>query len=205
MKYIKTFNDRDNNNQKIDYSNISLYIREEIDLGKTKPYEIEHSLYKSGDYICSSFKINGRDVIVSSIVINDIDTICVNGGRHYNTLVDYISQFGLETDRYLYIGFGEYINGQYNDDKNVNDNTTLFRKMSTIIEVIKSMALLHGVKYIIFNSVENDLESGIKRDYNKRCKFYELFLSYTKVKYHKIKKDIEVNGEIISDFFLLCL
>jgi len=202
MKYIRTFNDKDDN-QKKDYSDISLYIREEIDLGKTKPYEIEHSLYKSGDYICSSFKINDRDVIVSSIVINDNDTICVNGGRHYNTLVDYISQFGLKTDRYLYIGFGEYANGQYNDDKNVNDNTTLFRKMSTIIEVVKSMVLLHGVKYIIFNSIENDTETGLKSDYNKRSKFYELFLSYTKVKYHKIKKEIDINGEIISDFFIL--
>jgi hypothetical protein len=202
VKYIKTFNDKDDN-QKLDYSDISLYIREEIDLGKTKPYEIEHNLYKSGDYICSSFKINDRDVIVSSIIINDNDTICVNGGRHYNTLGDYISQFGLKTDRYLYIGFGEYANGQYNDDKNVNDNTTLFRKMSTIIEIIKSMVLLHGVKYIIFNSIENDSETGIKRDYNKRNKFYELFLSYTKVKYHKIKKEIDINGEIISDFFIL--
>jgi hypothetical protein len=203
MKYIKTFDDKDNS-QKIDYSDISIYIREEIDLGKTKPYEIEHSLYKSGDYICSSFKIDGRDVIVSSIVINDSDTICVNGGRQYNTLGDYISQFGLKTDKYLYIGFGEWTKGLYNDDKNVNDNSTLFRKMSTIIEVIKSMVLLHGVKYIIFNSIERDSETGVKRDYNKRNKFYELFLSYTGVRYHKIKNQIDINGEIISDFFILC-
>lgn len=203
MKYTKTFDDRDNS-QKIDYSDISLYIREEIDLGKTKPYEIENSLYKSGDYICSSFKIDDRDVIVSSIVINDSDTICVNGGRQYNTLGDYISQFGLKTDKYLYIGFGEWTKGLYNNDKNVNDNSTLFRKMSTIIEVIKSMVLLHGVKYIIFNSIENDSETGVKRDYNKRNKFYELFLSYTGVRYHKIKNQIDINGEILSDFFILC-
>jgi hypothetical protein len=41
-----------------------------------------------------------------SIIINDVDTICVNGGRHYSTLGDYISQFGIKTDIYLYIGFG---------------------------------------------------------------------------------------------------
>jgi len=115
MKYIKTFDDKDNS-QKIDYSDISIYIREEIDLGKTKPHEIENSLYKSGDYICSSFKIDDRDVIVSSIVINDSDTICVNGGRQYNTLGDYISQFGLKTDKYLYIGFGEWTKGLYNGE-----------------------------------------------------------------------------------------
>ena len=116
MKYISTFDDKDNIH-KIDYSDISTYIKEEINLGNTKPYNIDHRLYKSGDYICSSFKIDKRDVIVSSIIINDADTICVNGGRHYNTLGDYISQFSIKTDIYLYIGFGEYLDGVYNDDK----------------------------------------------------------------------------------------
>ena len=63
MKYLKTFNDKDNCDI-INYKDISNYIKEEIDLGNTKPYEIEHNLYKSGDYICSSFKIDNRDVIV---------------------------------------------------------------------------------------------------------------------------------------------
>lgn len=202
MKYISTFDDKDNIH-KIDYSDISTYIKEEINLGNTKPYNIDHRLYKSGDYICSSFKIDKRDVIVSSIIINDADTICVNGGRHYNTLVDYISQFSIKTDIYLYIGFGEYLDGVYNDDKNINDNKTLFRKMSTIVEIIKSMVSYYKINYIIFNSVENDLESGLKKDYNKRDKFYELFLVHHNIKYQKIKKGIDINGEIISDFFIL--
>jgi hypothetical protein len=202
MKYIKTFEDKDTLT-KVDYSDISLYIREEIDLGVTKPYNIEHSLYKSGDYICSSFKIGNRDVIVSSIIIGDSDTICVNGGKHYNTLGDCISQFGVNTDKYLYIGFGEYLDGIYNDDKNVNDNSTLFRKMTTIIEIIKDMVLYHKINYIILNSVDNDIESGLKKNYKKRDKFYELFLTYHKVKYHKIKPNIDINGEIISNFFIL--
>jgi hypothetical protein len=204
MKYIKIFNDKDKIN-KIDYSDISLYIREEIDLGKTKPYKIEHSLYKSGDYICSSFKIDERDVIVSSIIINDIDTLCINGGKHYKKLSDYILQFGIKTDKYLYIGFGEYSNNEYNDDKNINDNSTLFRKMSTIVEIIKSMVLYHDVNNIILNSIDNDIESGLSKDYNKRDKFYELFLSYYKIKYKKIKTEIEINGEVIYDFFILNL
>lgn len=202
MKYIKTFEDRDNFDI-IDYSNISEYIREEIDLGLTKPYIIEHSLYESGDYICSSFKIGERVVIVSSIIINDNDTICVNGGRNYNTLGDCISQFGISTDKYLYIGFGEYLDGLYNDDKNINDNSTLFRKMTTIIDIIKDMVLYHKVNYIILNSVGNDIESGLQKTYKKRDKFYELFLSYHKIKYNKINSDIDINGEIISNFFIL--
>ena len=202
MKCIKTFNDKDNI-CKIDYSDISIYIREEINLGNTKPYNIDHHLYKSGDYICSSFKIDKRDVIVSSIIINDVDTICVNGGRHYSTLGDYISQFGIKTDIYLYIGFGEYLDGIYNDGKNVNDNKTLFRKMSTIIEIIKNMVFHYKINYIIFNSVDNDLESGLQKDYKKRDRFYELFLTHHNIKYQKIKKNIDINGEVISDFFIL--
>jgi hypothetical protein len=204
MKYIKTFEDKDSFDI-IDYSDISLYISEEIDLGTAKPYDIEYSLYKSGDYICSSFKIGNRDVIVSSIIINDVDTICVNGGRHYNTLGDCISQFGVNTDRYLYIGFGEYLDGIYNDDKNVNDNSTLFRKMTTIIEIIRDMVLYHKVNYIILNSVENDTKSGLQLSYKKRDKFYELFLAYHKIKYHKVKPNIDIKGEIISNFFILNL
>ena len=202
MKYIKTYDDKDNYDID-DYSDISSYIREEIDLGSTKQYDIEHNLYKSGDYICSSFKIDNRDVIVSSIVINDSDTVCVNGGKHYKTLGDYILQFGLNTDKFLYIGFGEYLDGVYNDDKNVNDNKTLFRKMTTIIEIIKDMVLYHKTNYIILNSVDNDIESGLKKNYNKRDKFYELFLTYHNIKCHKIKPDIDINGEIISNFFVL--
>lgn len=205
MKYIKTFNDRGNrgNSDKIDYNDISLYIREEINLGKTKPFSIENNLYKSGDYICSSFKIDKRDIIVSSIIINDSDTFCVNGGKNYNTLGDFISQFGILGDKYLYIGFGEYLEGVYNYDKNVNDNSTLFRKMTTIIKIIKDMILYHRVNHIILNSVNNDIESGLEKNYKKRDKFYELFLSYHKIRYHKITHDIDINGEIISNFFIL--
>ena len=202
MKYIKTFGDRDDF-EKFDYSDISEYIREEISLGNSIPYSVENSLYKSGDYLCSSFKIDKRDVIVSSIIINDVDTICVNGGRHYSTLGDYISQFGIKTDIYLYIGFGEYLDGIYNGDKNVNDNKKIFRKMSTIIEIIKNMVFHYKINYIIFNSVDNDLESGLQKDYKKRDRFYELFLTHHNIKYQKIKKNIDINGEVISDFFIL--
>jgi hypothetical protein len=102
MKYIKTFGDRDDF-QKFDYSDMSEYIREEISLGNSIPYSVQNNLYKSGDYICSSFKIGERDVIVSSIIINDSDTICVNGGRNYKTLSDYLLQFNIKTDKYQFI------------------------------------------------------------------------------------------------------
>lgn len=164
-------------------------------------YNIEHNLYKSGDYICSSFKIGERDVIVSSLIISDIDTICINGGRHYNTLGDYILQFGIKTDKYLHIGFGEYLDGVYNDNKNVN--STLFRKMVTIIKIIKDMVLHYKINYIILNSVDNDEDSGLKVSYKKRDKFYELFLAYNKIKYNRVNAEIEINGEIISNFFIL--
>ena len=204
MKQIKRFEEKDNIDI-IDYSNVSYFIREEIEIGNVKSFHIEHILYKSGDYTCSSFKIDNRDIIVSSIVVSDDDTICVDGGRHYNTLNDCISQFGIKTDKYLYIGFGEYLEGKYNYGQNVNDNTTLFRKMSTIIDIIKSMVSYHGVNCVILNSVENDTKSGLSVSYKKRDKFYELFLSYHNIKYHKIKSKIDINGEIISDFYLLDL
>ena len=204
MKYIKTFEDRDDF-EKFDYSDISEYIREEISLGNSIPYSVENSLYKSGDYLCSSFKIDKRDVIVSSIIINDSDTICVNGGRNYKTLSDYLLQFNKNTDKYLYVGFGEYLDGVYNYDKNVNDSGTLFRKITTIINIIKRMVSYHKINYIIFKSIDNDLSSGLKADYNKRDKFYELFLSYNNVDYKKINQNIDINGEIIQDFFILIL
>ena len=87
MKFIRTFDDRYNNDL-ISYDDISSYIREEIQLGMVKPFDIENSLYKSGDYICSSFKINDRDVVVSSIVIDNYETNCVDCGRNYKTLSD---------------------------------------------------------------------------------------------------------------------
>jgi hypothetical protein len=204
MKYIKIFEEKDNVDV-IDYSDISSFIKEEIDLGNVKSFDIEHSLYKSGDYICSSFKIDNRDVIVTSIVVSDDKTICVDGGRNYKTLSDCVLQFGIKSDKYLYIGFGEYSNGKYNYNKNVNDNSTLFRKMSTIIDIIKTMVTYHGVNCVILNSIENDTESGLSTDYKKRDKFYELFLVYHNIKNHKIKSKIDINGEIISDFYLLDL
>jgi hypothetical protein len=206
MKWIRTFDDRDII-ESYNFNDISLYISQEISLGGVKSYDIDHSLYKSGDYICSSFTIQNteRIVIVSSIIINDSDTICINGGRHYNTLGDYVLQYGIKTDKYLYVGFGEYVDGKYNYDENVNDNSTLFRKMATIIDIIGSMISHYDVNYIILNSVDNDLSSGLKKDYKKRDKFYELFLAYHNIKYWKIKESIEINGEIVRDFLLLDL
>ena len=75
--------------------------------------------------------------------------------------------------------------------------------MATIIEIIKSMVLCHNLNYIIFNSVENDTTSGLNVDYKKRDKFYEIFLSYLKIENYKIKSKIDINGEILSDFYLL--
>lgn len=121
----------------------------------------------------------------------------MNGGRNYKTLSDYLLQFNIKTDKYLYVGFGEYLNGVYNYDKNVNDNERLFRKMTTIIDIIKSMVSYHKINYIIFKSIDNDLSSGLKD------KFYELFLSYNNVDYKKINQRIDINGEIIQDFFVL--
>lgn len=202
MKFIRTFDDRYDNDL-ISYDDISSYIREEIQLGMVKPFDIEHSLYKSGDYICSSFKINDRDVVVSSIVIDNSETHCVDCGRNYKTLSDCINQYGINSNKYLVIGFGEYSEGVYNNDKNVNDNSTLFRKMITIIEIIKSMVSYHNLNYIIFNSVENDTTSGLNVDYKKRDKFYELFLSYHNIENYKIKSKIDIGGEILSDFYFL--
>jgi signal peptidase I len=204
MKYIKRFEDKEIIDN-VDYSDISFFIREEIRLGNVKPFYVENNLYKSGDYICSSFKIDNRDIIISSIVINDGDTICVESGRSYKKLSDCLLQWGIETNKYLYIGFGEYSGGKYNYDQNVNDNATLFRKMSTIIDIIKTMVSYHGVSYIILNSIENDTSSGLSVPYKKRDKFYELFLTYHDIKYHKIKSKIDINGEIIDNFYLLDL
>jgi len=189
MKFIRTFNDR-HNVDSVSYADISEYIREEIQLGIVKPFNIEHSLYKSGDYICSSFKINDRDVVVSSIVIDNSETHCVGCGQNYKTLSDCINQYGIKSNEYLVIGFGEYLEGFYNDD------STFFRKMATIVEIIKSMVLYHNLNYIIFNSVENV-------DYKRRDKFYELFLSYNNIENYKIKSKIDIGGEILSDFYFL--
>jgi hypothetical protein len=205
MIHLRRFEDKDDISdllykQKIN-KEISSYISEEVTFGNSKPFEIEHELYKSGDYICSSFKIDNRDVIVSSIIIDD--TRMVNSGKHYNYLSDYISQFGIETDKYLFIGFGEYLGGKFYFDNNVNEYSTLFRKMGTIVEIIKTMISYHKVNHIILNSIENDDSSGVKRNYNKRDKFYSLYLFYHGIKNHKIKPEININGETISDFFLL--
>lgn len=204
MKWIRTFEEKDILLPE-SWVDISKYIREEINLGNAKSYDIEHNLYKSGDYICSSFKIDNRDVIVSSIVISDNDTKCIRGSKHYNTLSDILFQFGINPNEYLYIGFGEYLNGVYNYNKNVNDVTTLFKKMNTIINIIENMVKYHSVDYIILNSIENDIESGLNISYKKRDKFYELYLAYHTIKYFKINHRIDINGEIIQDFYLLVL
>ena len=67
------------------------------------------------------------------------------------------------------------------------------------------MVSYHGVNCVILNSIENDTESGLSTDYKNRDKFYELFLTYHRIKYHKIKPDIDINGEIISNFFMILL
>jgi hypothetical protein len=185
---------------------LSDYISEEIDLGHSKTFPIKKRLYKSGDYICSSFQIDcNREVIVSSISIPSSEIKLVNNSRNYKTISDYIKQFKINTDNLLYVGFMEYKGGKYNEDENVNDLKTLFSKMQTIISIIKDFTEYHNIKYLIFKSVDNDPSSGIIVDYNKRDKFYELFLAYHDIKYYKIKHSININGEIISDFYLIDL
>ena len=160
------------------YKYISDYIKEEIELGNSKSFDIDHNLYESGDYLCSSFKIGGdREVVVSSIRIDDKDILPVKGGRHYKTLSNYTGQFGFRPTEYLYVGFSEFENGQI-VDKNINDQSTLFKKMSTIVDIIKIFVDYYEIKYIIFKSIENDPETGLLPEYNKRDKFYELFLVY---------------------------
>jgi hypothetical protein len=51
--------------------NISNIILEQIEFGNVIPFPIQHKLYKSGDYICSSFGIEDRTVVVSSRLICD--------------------------------------------------------------------------------------------------------------------------------------
>lgn len=94
----------------------------------------------------------------------------------------------------------DYLDEIYNYDKNVNDNKTLFRKISTIIEIIKNMVFHYKINYIIFNSVENDLESRLQKDYKKKDKFYELFLTHHNIKYQKIKKNIDINVKLFQIF-----
>jgi hypothetical protein len=187
------------------FNDLSTYIKEEIDLGIVKPFDIKNKLYKSGDYTCSSFTIDDREVIVSSIVIPNNDIKVVNGGRNYKYLSDYLKQFGIQSDYFLYVGFMEYKDGKYNEYDNVNDTTTLFRKMETIVDIIRDFINYHNVEYVIYNSVENDIKSGLSVDYKKRDKFYELYLTYNNVYFKKIKPEFDINGDIISDFYLLNL
>jgi hypothetical protein len=187
------------------FRDISDFIVEEIELGKSDPFPIKNRLYKSGDYTCTSFMIDHREVIVSSIVILSTDIKQVSPSRHYKTISDYISQFGIKSDSFLYVKFMEYSNGEYNEFKNVNDNRTLFRKMETISNIIKDFVNYWKIKHVIFNSVDNDSESGLAVNYNKRDKFYELYLKYNNIEYKKITTDFNINGEIISNFYLLII
>jgi hypothetical protein len=186
-----------------EYRNISKLIKEQIELGNVEPYQISHRLYKSGDYICSSFKIDNRDIVVSSLLINDSDIKYMGENRHHKTLSYHIKQFGISSSNYIWVGFSEFINGKENSESNTNDNSTLFRKMKTIIDIIKDFVNYYQNSYIIFQSVGNDLESGMNKDYNKRDKFYEIFFTYNNVKSYMVKSYYELFGVILSDFFIL--
>jgi hypothetical protein len=183
------------------YKFFSDLIKEEISLGNTKSYDIDKSLYKSGDYICSQFKIDDRMVIVSSILIPNEDIKIIKNNRNYNGFSDFTKQFDIFSDSFLYIGFDEYKDGKY-FNSNVNDTKTLFRKMTTIIDIIKTFIDYYNKNVIIFKSNYNDPNSGLTKDYNKRDKFYNLFLTHHNIKTYEIKNEFDINGEIISNFFL---
>lgn len=78
MKHIKTFDDKDNI-YKIDFSDISTYIREEIDLGNTKPYEIKNMVfhYKINYIIFSSIENYLERCSIVLYIVLKYDQICI--------------------------------------------------------------------------------------------------------------------------------
>jgi hypothetical protein len=181
---------------------------EEINIGNVKPFEITNKLYKLGDYICSSFEYNDLNdetitVIVAGILIDKSDIKLKTPSRHYKILNDYLSQFNVNPDEYLHIGFSEYKDGIYNDDKNSNNPQVIFRKMATIIEIIKSFIDHFNNDKVIYTPVENDMESGLNRPYNKRDSFYNLFLNHYNISYKYIKNEFIVQDTPIKNFFVL--
>ena len=181
---------------------------EKIDFGKAKPFSLKNELYKSDEYICSSFEYLDNEnetmtVVVSGIIIDEKDIIQKTPSRHYITLNNYLLQFGIQPDKFLHVGFSEYKNGVYNDDKNSNNQEVLFRKMSTIIEIIKDLVTHFNCDKVIYVPTENDMESGLNKPYNKRDSFYNLFLNYYNIPYRYIKDEYTIDDMVIKNFFIL--
>jgi len=180
----------------------------EIDFGKAKPFSIEKNLYKSDEYICSSFEYIDKyneimTVIVAGIILDKTDIKQKYPSRHYKILNDYLLQFKIDPDKFLHVGFSEYKNGIYNDDKNSNNTEVIFSKMATIIEIIKDIIEYFKCNIVIFVPSENDMESGLNKPYNKRDSFYNSFLNYYKIPYKYIKNEFIVGNMTIKNFFIL--
>jgi hypothetical protein len=131
--------------------------------------------------------------------------------RHQNTLSDYLKQFGISPTEYLWVGFSEFIAGiflldgiEYDTD-NMNDVSTLFRKMKTIIDILFDFVDYFNIKNIIFESADNDVKSGLIVDYNKRDRFYELFMAHHNINFIKISHKYDIGDLVISDFYVLTL
>jgi len=181
---------------------------EEIDFGKSKSFIIKNSLYKSEDYTCSSFEYIDNnnevmEVVVAGILIDKNEIKQNNPSRHYKILNDYLLQFGINPDNFLHIGFSEYKNGIYNDDKNSNNMEVIFRKMSTIVDIIKDLMKHFNCDKVIYTPVNNDLESGLNKSYNKRDSFYNLLLNHHKISHKYIKDEFLIDDVIFKNFFIL--
>jgi hypothetical protein len=180
-------------------------VNEEISLGHVDPYDIKKRFYKSGDYICSSFQIDDREVVVTSVMISSDEIKQDPPTKWYKTLNNYLSQFGIDPKEYVNIGFGEYKKVDNKiipfEDNNVNDISTLFRKMSTIIKLSLELIEYHKSEFAIIKSIPNDSQSGIEREYNKRDKFYQIFLN--DFNHWFIKGNYQIHGEPINNFFVI--
>jgi len=180
-------------------------VKEEISLGHVKPYEIQKRFYSMGDYICSSFQIEDREVVVTSVIIQPEEVIQDPPTRWYQTLNDYLFQFGIKPSQYVNIGFGEYkkLAGKVIpfEDNNVNDNSTLFRKMATILQLTTELVEYHQSEFAIIKSSPNDPQSGKAREYNKRDRFYQIFL--TDFNHWFISNNYLIHNEPINNFFVI--
>lgn len=140
------------------------------------------------------------------VSVNFIEPIRIYNDKG-ESLSEYLEQFNFNYKKLAVISFFEYNKGLDRDsdkiifDDNVNSFKFLFKKMNTIIEIIKYIKFIKEYDSFIFQSAKNNPDNRKLISHNKRNKFYITYFNYYNV------ENIFVNSlfRVETKYFIMTL
>lgn len=180
------------------YTYIELDKLNEIQFGNVLPYEFNTEIKKELD------EFNREISYIEFEYTNEIGEekiVSVDFRILKPTDIKYLEKNSVNINHYLYedkekiegdlifIYFWERLKGTNRDsneaqvDRNTtNSSSMLYRKMTTVIDIIKYISQLYQIKWFIFQPSRNDVSDGKYKEHNKRDFLYSAYLLHYGIK-----------------------